>query len=88
MKKYLLILTLFLTGCQTVPVKQTFPELPESLKMQCPDLNQAAENTTDITELLRVVVSNYQLYYACKNKNLGWAEWYEKQKKIFDKANK
>ena len=45
--KYLLILTLLLAGCSTtVPVKRTFPDVPEELKMSCPDLKEVPEGTT------------------------------------------
>jgi hypothetical protein len=83
-----LVLLLFLTGCAVVPVKQKFPEVPTKLIAVCPDLNPAKEDTVDITELLKVIVGNYQLYYECQNKNSGWIEWYNNQKKIFEQANK
>lgn len=83
-----LVLLLFLTGCTVVPVKQKFPEIPAKLTTSCPDLNLAKEDTVDITELLKVIVSNYQLYYECQNTNVGWVEWYNNQKKIFEQANK
>lgn len=81
-----LILVLLLSGCSTlVPVKQKFPEAPKPLLEKCPDLIQAGENSSDITEFLKVIIKNYQLYYECSNKHEGWIDWYNKQKKIFNK---
>jgi hypothetical protein len=88
MKLSILVLALLLSACAVVPVKQNFPEIPAKLKEQCPPLNLAAEDTKDITDLLKVVVSNYQLYYECQNKNISWLEWYNAQKKIFERVNK
>jgi hypothetical protein len=85
---FLISLVLLLGACSTVPVKQQFPEVPTTLLEVCPDLNIAPDNTTSIAELLKVVVSNYQLYYECQNRSSAWQEWYQKQKKIFEKANK
>ena len=82
------MLFLFLQGCAVVPVKQKFPEVPPKLTTQCPNLTPADDNTVDITDLLKVIVGNYQLYYECQNKNIGWIEWYNNQKKIFEQVNK
>ena len=42
MKRLLVLLPIvLLTGClQTVPVKMSFPQVPEDLKVACPDLQQ------------------------------------------------
>ena len=85
---FVLTMSVMLTACSVVPVKQTFPEAPAKLLEACPDLSLAPDNTTSIAELLKVVVSNYQLYYECQNRSAAWQEWYQKQKKIFEKANK
>ena len=85
--KYLLILTLLLAGCSTtVPVKRTFPDVPEELKMSCPDLKEVPEGTTELSKTLAVVVDNYGQYKECQLKVDLWTEWYTKQKEIFDKV--
>jgi len=85
MKYLALAFALFLAGCSTVtPVKRTFPEATKTLLEQCPELQQIAGEKVAITELLKVIVNNYTLYYQCSNKVDGWKEWYDEQKKIFD----
>jgi hypothetical protein len=85
--KHLLIITLLLAGCSTsVPVKRTFPSVPESLMQECPDLKLVAENTTKLSDVLTVVSENYGQYKECQIKVDLWRDWYEKQKKIFDEV--
>ena len=82
--KYLsLLIALLLTGCLTVPVKQSFPEIPEELKVSCPDLNQV-ENTEKLSVVLDVVVKNYTEYHECRVKVDAWIEWYKTQKQIYE----
>lgn len=89
MKKLLLLIpALLIAGCTTVvPVKRTFPDLPEELKITCPDLKEATKNTTELTKLLDVVVVNYSTYYECRVKIDAFIEWHKKQKETYDKAN-
>lgn len=84
--KYLIIaLTLMLAGCfSTAPVRQKFPEATPALTEKCPDLKKIEGDKVAITELLKVVVSNYALYYECSTKVDGWNEWYNEQKKIYE----
>lgn len=86
MKALVLGLVIFLSGCSIlVPVKRKFPEAPEALRTQCEELRTVdAQDKVAITELLKVVVQNYTLYYECSTKVEGWNEWYTEQKKIFD----
>lgn len=88
MKSLTLIMALLLAGCTTVPVKQTFPAVPDILKEPCENLSVIPADTTSIVDFTKVVVSNYELYFKCQNKNNGWREWYDTQKRIFEKANK
>lgn len=85
--KYLLI-ALLLTGCTTttVPVKPTFPNPTPELMKKCEDLRKIEGDKVAITEMLKVVVHNYSLYYECSTKVDGWQEWYTEQKKIYDNA--
>lgn len=85
--KYLVILTtaLLLLGCSTtVPVTSRFPDAPAALKQKCESLQKIEGNQVAITEMLKVVVHNYALYYECSARVEGWQEWYEKQKKIYE----
>lgn len=85
--KYLLILSLLLTGCSTtVPVKRTFPAVPEELTVSCPDLKEVPEGTTELSGVLAVVTDNYAQYKECAIKVDLWTEWYKDQKKIFDEV--
>jgi hypothetical protein len=85
MKILILSLTILLAGCSTaVPVKQKFPEAPQALKEKCESLRKIEGDKVAITEMLKVVIQNYTLYYECSTKVEGWQEWYETQKKIYE----
>jgi hypothetical protein len=89
MKKSFLILSLLLAGCATtVPVTVKFPEVPKELMQTCPDLKTVDPNAKRLTEILDTVVDNYGQYYDCKSNVDDWIEWYNTQKKIFDKVSK
>ena len=84
--KYLTILaTALLIGCSTpVPAKPKFPEAPQALKEKCEQLRKIEGDKVAITEMLKVVIHNYTLYYECSTKVEGWQEWYDTQKKIYE----
>ena len=86
MKRLLILgLLLSLTACSTtVPVKRTFPSVPQELMAECPDLKEVPEGTTELSKTLDVVVQNYGQYKECQMKVDLWITWYEKQKQIFD----
>lgn len=85
--KQILIIALLLSGCSTaVPVKRTFPAVPESLTQECPDLKLVPEGTTKLSDVLGVVSENYGQYKECQIKVDLWRDWYDKQKKIFDEV--
>jgi len=84
MNKLLVILFVgLLTACTTAPVKRTFPEVPQELTQECPDLKQTDE-TTKLSEVLKVVTDNYSQYHECRLKVDTWIEWYNSQKQIFE----
>ena len=84
---FLLAPVVLLTGClTTVPVKQNFPEVPKELMEACPDL-QTVNDTTKLSEVLKVVTDNYGQYHECRAKVDAWIEWYKTQKHIFDSVN-
>ena len=67
-----------------MPVTPRFPEAPAALKEKCESLRKIEGDTVAITEMLKVVVHNYALYYECSTRVEGWQEWYETQKKIYE----
>lgn len=86
MKTLVLVAALFLVGCSTtVPVKQEFPVAPAILLEKCPDLMTIDDGKNSLREMLKVVIQNYALYYQCAEKTHGWQEWYNEQRKIYDK---
>lgn len=85
MKRLFFISLLLLAGCTAVPVKQKFPDVPEPLKQECPPLAEVPEGTTKLSEVLNVVIGNYALYHECQAKAKTWNEWYNTQKKIYEK---
>jgi hypothetical protein len=83
------LMILSLSGCSAVvPVKQKWPESVSTLAEPCPNLKTIDNNNVSITDMLKVIVENYSLYYQCANKVEGWNEWYKVQKEIFEKTNK
>jgi hypothetical protein len=85
MKYALLILAVFLTACSTpVPVSQKFPEVPKALVERCKNLKKIEGDKVAITEMLKVVVQNYGMYYECAAKVDGWNDWYLEQKRIYE----
>jgi hypothetical protein len=88
MKQLLILSCILLTAAcsTTVPVKRTFPSVPEELTVLCPDLAPVPEGTTELSKTLNVVVNNYGQYKECQLTVELWNEWYNTQKKIFNKV--
>ena len=82
--KKILILSLLLSGCMSVPVARKFPEIPDVLMLPCPPLTQIKEGTTKLSGVIEVVTDNYFEYHKCSDKHDLWIEWYKAQKEIFD----
>lgn len=82
--KKILILSLLLSGCMSVPVARKFPEIPDVLMLPCPPLTQIKEGTTKLSGVIEVVTDNYYEYHKCSDKHDLWIEWYKAQKEIFD----
>ena len=81
--KYLLFV-LFLTGCSTtVPVTVKFPQAPDRLMQQCPQLEKL-EKEAKLSDIAKSVTNNYTKYHKCSIQNDSWIEWYMVQKKIFE----
>lgn len=76
---------LVLAGCSTtVPVKRTFPEVPEALLKQCSTLSTINKPEVKLSELMDTVAKNYGKYHECAAVNEAWQEWYLEQKKVFN----
>lgn len=84
MKTVILSLVVILSACTSVPVKQKFPDVPVSLTEKCESLMKIEGDKVAITDMLKVVIKNYSMYYECSTKVEGWNEWYTEQKKIFE----
>ena len=86
--RYLLI-ALLLAGCSTsIPVTPKFPNATPELMKKCEDLKKIEGDKVAITDMLKVIVTNYTMYYECSTKVDGWQDWYNEQKKIHDAAVK
>jgi hypothetical protein len=85
MKYIILGLAIVLTACSTpVPVSQRFPDVPKALVERCESLKKVEGDKVAITEMLKVVVQNYGMYYECAAKVDGWNDWYQEQKRIYE----
>jgi hypothetical protein len=84
MKYIILSLAILLSACTTVPVKQKFPDVPKALVERCDSLKKVEGDRVAITEMLKVVVQNYGMYYECAAKVDGWNDWYLEQKRIYE----
>lgn len=92
MKYTLLLPIILLSGCaffkQPVPVVPKFPNATPELMKKCEDLKKIEGDQVSITDMLKVIVSNYTLYYECSTKVEGWQEWYVEQKKLYEQIKK
>ena len=88
----LIIAAVLLAGCGTTKLTESKPKFPgpyldpETKQMpKCPDLKQIPNGINSMSEVFKIVVENYTLYYHCSNTVDGWAEWYTRMKKEYDK---
>lgn len=88
MKNILLFCVILLTGCSIIPVKQTFPEADAELLKKCDNLETINSPQVTLSELTKTVVRNYNKYHVCAELVNSWQEWYAKQRKVFQDANK
>ncbi len=83
MKYTILLIPFLLAGCLATPVKRNFPEVPQELKVACPDL-QKVKQDAQLSDIVSTVSSNYGQYHECRAKLDTWVEWYNSQKDIFE----
>lgn len=86
MRYLLLCLVLLLASCKSIPERPTFPNAVPELMKKCEDLKKVEGDRVAITEMLKVVINNYTLYYECSAKVDGWQDWYNTQKKLYESA--
>lgn len=84
--KYILLISLMLVSCTTVPVERKFPEAPTQIKTSCDKLTLITKDSPQMTDVLEVVVENYGKYHECAAKTDAWNEWYTEQKKVFEEV--
>lgn len=88
----LCLLAITLSACsmfkQPVPIVPDFPNATPELMKKCEELKTVDGDKVLITDLLKIIVQNYTLYYECSTKVDGWQEWYTEQKKIYEKLKK
>jgi hypothetical protein len=84
----LLVVIFIVSGCSTaVPVTAKFPDVPERLLVQCPQLEKLSDGAK-LSDVANTVTINYSTYYDCAVKNDAWIEWYQIQRNIFNGAAK
>jgi hypothetical protein len=84
-KTIILFATLSLVACSTtVPVKRTFPEVPEQLMAPCESLSAIGKPEVTLSELMTTVTKNYTRYHSCAEATSAWQQWYQEQRAIFD----
>lgn len=87
MNKLLIIISaLLLSSCMLMAPK--FPEAPIVLTERCPPLKLIPTDHTEFSELLKITTQNYTTYFECSVKVDAWVEWYNTQKKIYEKGSK
>lgn len=87
MKHCVIVLSLLLSGCWTVPVVPDFPRLPEQTTMNiaCPEL-KALKSDPTISDISNTLNINYHTYYECAVKVDSWNRWYREQKTLYEKT--
>lgn len=84
--KYILI-SLLLSGCSILtPATIKFPEKPKNVE-SCASL-KTINDGAKLSDLTKTVSENYASYHECNAKLSEWNEWYDKQRKIFEKATR
>lgn len=84
MKYAIVIVTLLLSACVSVPVERRFPMVPTEIQAPCGNLQTIDSATTKLSAVVDSVVANYGQYRECQVKTDLWIEWYTRQKQIFE----
>ena len=87
MRKLIIISVIALTGCASaVPVKMSFPELPEALAKPCDRMEPLAADKKELSDLLENTTDNYAKAKECNAKANAWKEWYDTQRQIYEEV--
>lgn len=84
MKIALLLSTILLTGCHTIPVQREFPNAPAELMAPIKELKQTPVNSSP-SQIFDIVIENYSTYHEIANRFENWQKWYVEQKSIYEK---
>lgn len=88
MKYSIILLSIVLTACSSVPVVTRFPDPPgTSATVRCPNLEKIVDDPK-LSDIAKTVTINYSTYYECAVKVDAWQEWYQIQKKIHEDLKK
>lgn len=87
MKKLLISLTITLTlgGCYINPPIPPFPEAPAVLLEPAEPLTQLNQESVEISDIIDNTAVNSRKYYILREKYRAWQEWYQEQKKLYEK---
>lgn len=84
--KYILILTMLLSGCATISVGKPWPIQEDAYLLQtCSQLLQIEKGKQSMAEIVDIVEANYGKWHECKIKTDSWIEWYTKHWKNKEK---
>lgn len=84
MKIAVILTSLLLAGCITVPVKRNFPPAPPSLMEPPTKLETIDPDNPDLKSVIETSIRNFGEYHVLEEKYRAWQEWYQEQKKIFE----
>jgi hypothetical protein len=84
MKKLILIASVVLVGCTTVPITAKFPRAPDALIETPKTLKTLDVPKPELSDLINNANDNYAEYYRLRDKYNGWINWYNTQKQIFE----
>ena len=84
MKIALILSAILLTGCDTIPVKYEFPNVPTELMSTVKELKQTPMNSSP-SEIFDIVIENYSICHETANRVESWQKWYLEQKSIHEK---
>lgn len=51
----------------------------------CDDLKTIPPDVNNLSSIFKIVAENYTAYWQCSNKVDGWKEWYDTQKRNYEK---
>ena len=86
---YTILFSFILTGCSLFSHEiPKFPDYPKEIGEKCPDLDKVKEGETKLSEVVKVVTTNYSKYHECQTKVDLWVQWYNEQKSNYESVKK